>query len=89
MLSAQLDIARPFWTASHVIAGAVRSRLEVQAVKGGDISVVFTVKLLPNATVDPYCPNLIHLSHHHHPHQHSEENKIIEGYVRSVGHVPY
>ena len=76
MLSAEMDTARPFWTASHVIAAAVRSRFEVQSVDGGNISVVFTVKLLPIATVDPYSPNLIHLSHHHHhhdhPHQHSE-----------------
>ena len=76
MLPAQMDTALPLWRASHVIAGAVRGRFEVQAVKGGNISVVFTVKLLPIATVDPYSPNLIHLSHHHHhhdhPHQHSE-----------------
>ena len=94
MLAAQIDIALPFQMASHMIASAVHSRFEVQAVDGGNISVVFTVKLLPIATLDPCCPNLMHLSHHHHhhhfhPQQHNEESKTIKGYVCSVGYVPY
>ena len=61
-----MDPARPLQAVSHVIAGAVRGGLEVQAVDGVNIRVVFTVKLLPIATVDTYRPQLMHLSRHHH-----------------------
>ena len=64
LLETQIDIAQRFLMTSHVIAAAVRAGLEVQTVDGVNISVVFTVKLFPIATVDPYCPKLIHLTHH-------------------------
>ena len=69
-----------------MIAGAVRSGLDMQAVDGVNVSVVFTVKLLSIATVDPHRPNAIHLSHHH-PRQYNTINRINHGYVFSLGYV--
>ena len=51
--------------ASHVIAGAIRSGLEVQSVDGVNICIIFTVELLSIIIVGPHLPQLMHLSHYH------------------------
>ena len=51
--------------APHVIAGAIRSGLEVQSADGVNISIIFTVELLSITIVGPHLPQLMHLSHYH------------------------
>lgn len=68
----------PLHAASHVIAGAAGSGCVVQSVDDENISVIFTVYLLPMATVHVYRPQLKHLSHHH-QHRH-----VVVGICKSA-----
>ena len=70
-------MVQPPKTNSHVIAGVVRSGQEVNPGHSVHVRVVFPINLLPIATVNPYRPQLKHLSNKHHGNETSRPHALM------------